>query len=140
MNSNTTDQAFYYIEERTNWNALKTQMALFRNLSIFFFIALALAFSVIFVLLIMVLVSIFPKCLPFLEKIKTLIFFNPILRFSLQSYLKFCEIAFLYFQNEMLSDSQTQTDTTPSSLTTSIIALVYISVTPIFTWIFLNKN
>jgi hypothetical protein len=114
-------------------------MKVLKNLSIFFFIAMGLGISAVFVLLLMVLVFIFPKFLPFLDNIKKLIFFNPILRFGLQSYLKFCEIAFLFFENQIFKEYP-QTKNTQSSLTTSIIALIYIILAPILTWIFLKKN
>lgn len=83
LNSNFTNNAFDYIEDRVNFGPLKAQIAFFKSLSIFFFIALALALLIIFVLLLVLLSRVCPKFRQFVDKIRTLIFFNPILRFSL---------------------------------------------------------
>lgn len=140
LNSNFTDKAFDYIEDQVHLDSIKKQMGFLKNLSVFFFIALALAVLIINILLLILLSQNCPKFRHFIDKIRNIIFFNPILRFSLQSYLKFCEVSFLYFYDPMAIIDEEDSDKTTTTLATSIVILLYITFLPIFILFFLRVN
>jgi hypothetical protein len=59
--------------------------------------AIALGTAILFTVALIILAKKFPRVQKLAESLKHKLFFNSLMRFMLQSYLKMCEIAFVSF-------------------------------------------
>ena len=95
MKSNWTDNTVDIIESYINGVKASQQTGVIKNLGIYLLLGILIVLLIASTLLLMLLAKKFPPVQRLVTALKNTLFFNSLLRFSLQSYLKICDIAFL---------------------------------------------
>ena len=100
MKSNWTDDTVDKIESYINGVKASQETGVIKNLGIYLLLGILIVALIALTLLLMLLAKKFPVVQKLVTTLKNSLFFNSILRFSLQSYLKICDIAFLTISNQ----------------------------------------
>ena len=95
MKTNWTDNAVDKIETYINGVKASQEAGVIKNLGIYLLLGILIILLMASTLLLTLLAKKFPAMQRLVNTLKNSLFFNSILRFSLQSYLKICDVAFL---------------------------------------------
>jgi hypothetical protein len=100
MKSNWTDNAVDEIETYFNGVKASQEAGVIKNLGIYLLLGVLIILLIASTLLLMLLAKKFPPVQRLVTALKNSLFFNSLLRFSLQSYLKICDVAFLSISSQ----------------------------------------